>query len=173
MVAVFLVIHVFIAMALIGVVLLQRSDTDGFGLGSGSGSNFLSGRQTANLLTRTTAILAAAFMLNSLWLGILTSHRSKASFVDTVETAGQKKEAATPANTKDAVKKDIPEVKDATAPADAKPEAKDKAKDADKKPEVKAAPKAEKPAAKPKKDEGEDSDSDASEPDAPAVPQAD
>lgn len=80
-----LVIHVLIAAALIGVVLIQRSDTDGFGLGSGSNANLLSGRSAANLLTRTTAILATLFIINSLALSVLAAHGSKGSIVDTIE----------------------------------------------------------------------------------------
>ena len=83
---VLLVVHVIIAAALIGIVLLQRSETDGFGLGSGSGANLLSGRSAANLLTRTTAILAAAFIINSLVPSILASrHRDSVSVVDAIE----------------------------------------------------------------------------------------
>ncbi len=85
---VFLIIHVFIAVALIGIVLIQRSDSDGFGLGSGSGSNFLSGRQTANLMTRATAILATLFILNSLFLSIMAANRANISLVDQIEAAG-------------------------------------------------------------------------------------
>lgn len=84
MIQVLLVVQVLVAAALIGVVLIQRSDSDGFGLGSGSGSNFLTGRASANLLTRTTAILAALFIINSLALNILTSHGRHHSIVDTV-----------------------------------------------------------------------------------------
>lgn len=84
-----LVVHVIIASALIGVVLIQRSDTDGFGLGSGSGSNFMTGRATANLLTRTTAILATLFIVNSLALGILASHGGPDSIVDTITAEEQ------------------------------------------------------------------------------------
>ena len=84
-----LIIHVIIAAALIGVVLIQRSDTDGFGLGSGSGSNFMTGRATANLLTRTTAILAALFIANSLLLSVLAAHGGKGSIVDTITAEDQ------------------------------------------------------------------------------------
>ena len=77
MIQVLLVIHLLIAIALIGVVLLQRSEGGGLGIGgpsSGGGmGGFLTGRGTANLLTRTTAILAACFMLTSLFLTILAS----------------------------------------------------------------------------------------------------
>ncbi len=84
---VLLVVHVIIAAALIGMVLLQRSETDGFGLGGGGGSNLLSGRSTANLLTRTTAILAALFIINSLVLSILASRHGHDSLVDTLAQA--------------------------------------------------------------------------------------
>lgn len=68
-----LVIHVMLALAIIGVVLLQRSEGGGLGIGGGGGGmgSFLTGRGTANLLTKTTAILAAAFMVTSLTLSIL------------------------------------------------------------------------------------------------------
>ncbi len=100
---VLLVIHVIIAAALIGMVLLQRSDSDGFGLGSGSGSNLLSGRSAANLMTRTTAILAALFIANSLILSILASQNHSASLIDTLEKEQKTTEA--PAVTGDDAKK--------------------------------------------------------------------
>ncbi len=90
-----LVIHVIIASALIGVVLIQRSDTDGFGLGSGSGSNFMTGRATASLLTRATAILATLFIVNSLALGIIASHGGPESIVDSI-TAEESSEPSVP-----------------------------------------------------------------------------
>ena len=55
-----IVIHLMIVAVLIGAVLLQKSE--GGGLGMGGGAGFMSSRGTANLLTRTTAILAAAFL---------------------------------------------------------------------------------------------------------------
>jgi preprotein translocase subunit SecG len=76
---VLIVIHLMIVLALIGVVLLQRSE-GGLGLGGGSsssGGGFLTGRGQANALTRATAILAAIFFLTSLGLGIL-AHRGAA-----------------------------------------------------------------------------------------------
>ena len=79
-----LVIHVIIAAALIAMVLIQRSETDGFGMGSGSGANFMTGRATANLMTRTTAILATCFILTSLALGILASRSQEGSITDTI-----------------------------------------------------------------------------------------
>jgi preprotein translocase subunit SecG len=75
MATVLLVVHVLIALALVIVVLLQRSEGGGLGIGSSSGGlgGFMTARGTANLLTRTTAILAGAFMLMSLILAILAS----------------------------------------------------------------------------------------------------
>lgn len=76
---VLIVVHLLIVLALIGVVLLQRSE-GGLGLGGGGGGGaggFLTGRGQANALTRATAILAALFFLTSLTLGIL-AHRGAA-----------------------------------------------------------------------------------------------
>ena len=69
MTAVILTIHTLIVIALIGVVLLQRSDGGALGLGGGGGG-FMTGRGAANALTRTTSILAAAFFATSLILAI-------------------------------------------------------------------------------------------------------
>jgi preprotein translocase subunit SecG len=72
MVAVLLIIHLFVTLALIGVVLIQRSEGGGLGVGSSQGMGaFMSGRGTANLLTRTTAVLAAIFFGLSLTLALL------------------------------------------------------------------------------------------------------
>ena len=66
-----LVIHLILAIALVAVVLLQRSEGGGLGIGGGSGGGLMSVRGTANLLTRVTAVLAAAFMATSLILAII------------------------------------------------------------------------------------------------------
>ena len=72
MIDVLLVLHLLVTLTLIGVVLIQRSEGGGLGIGSSQGMGaFMSGRGTANLLTRTTAILAAIFMLLSLSLAVL------------------------------------------------------------------------------------------------------
>ena len=69
---VLLIIHLFVTLALIGVVLIQRSEGGGLGIGTSQGmGSFMSGRGTANLLTRATAILAAVFMVLSLTLALL------------------------------------------------------------------------------------------------------
>ena len=69
---VLLIIHLFVTLSLIGVVLIQRSEGGGLGIGSSQGmGSFMSGRGTANLLTRTTAVLAVIFMALSLTLALL------------------------------------------------------------------------------------------------------
>lgn len=68
---VILVIHLMIAVALIGVVLLQKSEGGALGMGGGGMSGFMTGRSTANLLTRTTAILAGCFMATSITLVVM------------------------------------------------------------------------------------------------------
>lgn len=75
MIILLFVIHVLIAIALIGVVLLQKSEGGALGMGGGGMSGFMTGRSTANLLTRTTAILAGAFMITSITLVMLSGHR--------------------------------------------------------------------------------------------------
>ncbi len=66
------VLHLFVTLAMIGVVLIQRSEGGGLGIGSTQGMGaFMTGRGTANLLTRTTAILAALFFGISLSLALL------------------------------------------------------------------------------------------------------
>ena len=71
MIAVILVIHLFIAIALVGVVLLQRSEGGALGMGGGTMGGLMTTRGSANLLTRITAALAAAFMTTSIVLAIL------------------------------------------------------------------------------------------------------
>ncbi len=72
MTLVLLIIHLFVTLALIGVVLIQRSEGGGLGIGSSQGmGGLMSGRGTANLLTRTTAVLGAVFFVMSLSLALL------------------------------------------------------------------------------------------------------
>ncbi len=73
-------------MALIGVILLQRSEGGG-GLvgGSSSSGNMFTARGAANLLTRVTAVLAALFIGNCILMTVMTSSqiRNSTSFLDT------------------------------------------------------------------------------------------
>jgi preprotein translocase subunit SecG len=73
MTTVLLIIHLFVTLALIGVVLIQRSEGGGLGIGTSQGmGGFMGGRGTANLLTRTTAILGAVFFLLALALAMMS-----------------------------------------------------------------------------------------------------
>ena len=78
MITVILLIHVMVAVALVGVVLLQRSEGGALGIGGGGGGGFMTGRSAGNALTKTTAILAACFFATSLALSILASQHSSA-----------------------------------------------------------------------------------------------
>jgi preprotein translocase subunit SecG len=77
---VIIVIHLMVVLAMIGVVLLQKSEGGGLGMGGGGGS-FLSTRGTANVLTRATAILAAVFFCTSLILSLLAGVERKPTSV--------------------------------------------------------------------------------------------
>src|SRR5579863_4766263 len=80
---VLLVVHLMIALALVGSVLLQKSEGGALGMGGGGMSGFMTGRSTANLLTRTTAILAACFFATSIFLAVLAAHqRAPQSILD-------------------------------------------------------------------------------------------
>ncbi|WP_339857831.1 preprotein translocase subunit SecG [Thalassospira alkalitolerans] len=85
---VILVIHLLLALGMIAVILVQRSEGGGLGIGGGGGGgggNFgvMSSRSAANLLTRTTAILAGAFMVTSLALALLSNtHTQSTSILD-------------------------------------------------------------------------------------------
>lgn len=70
---VLLIIHIMIAVTLIGVVLLQRSEGGALGIGGGAGG-VMTGRGAASFLARVTAGLAAAFFVTSLLLTILATH---------------------------------------------------------------------------------------------------
>jgi preprotein translocase subunit SecG len=74
-----IVIHLMVVVAMIGLVLLQKSE--GGGLGMGGGGGFLSSRGTSNVLTRSTAILAAVFFATSLTLSILAGMQRKPSSI--------------------------------------------------------------------------------------------
>ena len=66
---VIIVIHLMVVVTMIGIVLLQRSEGGGLGIGGGGG--FLTSRGTSNVLTKTTAGLAAVFFATSLVLSLL------------------------------------------------------------------------------------------------------
>ncbi len=100
-----IVLHVLFATAIVGLVLLQRSEGGGLGMGGGGGGGgggmggFMSARGTANLLTRATAIVATLFFISSLVLTIIMSDRgTPTSIVDSIPAeATQNLPAATEA----------------------------------------------------------------------------
>ena len=94
---VLIIVHLLIVLALIGVVLLQRSEGGGMGLGGGGGgvSGFMTGRGQANALTRATAILAGLFFVTSIALTILaTSSRGPRSILDSTAPAAPASQGA-------------------------------------------------------------------------------
>jgi preprotein translocase subunit SecG len=81
-----IVVHLMLVLALIGVVLLQRSEGGGLGIGGGGG--FMTSRGTANVLTRATAILAGLFFLTSLGLSMLAgANRAPTSIIQSGQSA--------------------------------------------------------------------------------------
>ena len=81
-----LVVHLIIALALIGVVLLQRSEGGALGIGGGGGNagNLFTARGVGNALTRTTAYLAVGFFCTSIALTIIATKRGGGSVIDNV-----------------------------------------------------------------------------------------
>ncbi len=90
-----IVVHLMIVATLIAAVLLQKSE--GGGLGMGGGAGFMSSRGTANLLTRTTAILAGIFFLTSMTLAWLAGvDRKPSSILGTAPATQSQPGGATP-----------------------------------------------------------------------------
>ena len=106
MTTVLLVIHLLIALAMIGVVLLQRSEGGALGIGGGGGGagggmgGLMTGRGTANLLSRATAVLAFAFMCTSLILTIIAKQDlgPGESFIDRLPALQEQPLEQQPAN---------------------------------------------------------------------------
>lgn len=124
--AVILVIHMILALAIIGLVLLQRSEGGGLGIGGGGNMGGLATPQGASsAMTRATWWCVAGFFVTSLTLGIMSGHGG-GSFADRLDSA-----AAAPAAAVTAPAEAAPEVpaggagdeKSTEAPAAAKPEA--------------------------------------------------
>tara|TARA_A100001011_G_scaffold351684_1_gene391943 strand:- start:544 stop:864 length:321 start_codon:yes stop_codon:yes gene_type:complete len=83
---IFLIIHAFLAIFLIVIILLQRSDGGALGgLGGGNFSGMLTGRSSANLLTKLTALIAALFLANSLLLAVLSGNLKDKTIINNIE----------------------------------------------------------------------------------------
>lgn len=78
---VILTVHLILALLLIGVVLLQRSEGGGLGMGGGGGGGVMTGRQAANALSKATWILAVAFLMTSTALTLLAARQTSITSV--------------------------------------------------------------------------------------------
>ena len=89
-----LIIHLIIAIAIIGLVLIQRSSGGGLGIGGGGGmGDFASARGTANALTRMTTYFAFAFFCTSLILAYMAGHgRSGSTVLDALDQDQQQEQ---------------------------------------------------------------------------------
>ncbi len=83
MITFLLVVHTLIAIGLVGVILLQRSEGGGLGIGGGTGGGLMSARGAANLLTRSTTVLATLFIGSSIILAVLAAGANKPKLIDT------------------------------------------------------------------------------------------
>ncbi len=81
-----LILHIIIAILMVGVILIQKSEGGGLGMGGGSMGGLMTTRGTANLLTRATAVLITLFFTTTIVLAILFkgSTKPKASLLDTI-----------------------------------------------------------------------------------------
>ncbi len=96
MILIVVVIHALIALALVGVVLLQRSEGGALGMGGGGGGGggIMSGRSAGNILTKSTAVLGGAFMATSILLALLAGRDGgSGSFLDEPAPPVQTEEA--------------------------------------------------------------------------------
>ena len=76
-----LTVHLLLALALVGVVLIQRSEGGGLGMGSGGGDGVMSGRAAASALTKLTWIFAIAFIITSITLTVIAANKSSETSV--------------------------------------------------------------------------------------------
>ena len=85
-----LIVHLLLALTLIGVVLLQRSEGGGLGMGSGGGGGgAMTGRSAASALAKVTWILAIGFIITSMTLTIIAAQKSAGrSVIDRLDGSG-------------------------------------------------------------------------------------
>ena len=111
---VLIVAYLLIVLALIAVILLQRSEGGALGIGGGGGG-LMTARGSANLLTRTTAILATLFFATAIGLTILSELDRGTSSI--LEGASTTEDGTTPTNVLDALNALQPETSDLPVPA--------------------------------------------------------
>tara|TARA_B110000971_G_scaffold201870_1_gene221108 strand:+ start:2519 stop:2857 length:339 start_codon:yes stop_codon:yes gene_type:complete len=84
MTTIILVVHLMIAVAMIVLVLLQRSEGGALGIGGGGGNSMMSARGLGSVMTRATGILAGLFFLTSISLTVLGTMQNRSSVLDGV-----------------------------------------------------------------------------------------
>ncbi len=94
-----LVVHGLITLALVGVILLQRSEGGALGIGGGGGGGLMTARGAANLLTRSTTILASLFIAMSILLAVLSAGANKQRVIDPGVAGKPAAPASAPAST--------------------------------------------------------------------------
>ncbi|MER5170603.1 preprotein translocase subunit SecG [Thioclava sp. GXIMD2076] len=98
-----LTVHLILALLMIGVVLLQRSEGGGLGMGSsggGAGGGVMTGRQAANALSKATWVLAAGFLITSVALTVLAANEAgESSVLDRIGVGNTTAPAADDTNT--------------------------------------------------------------------------
>lgn len=80
-----LVIHLILALSIIGLVMIQRSSGGGLGIGGGGAGDFASAKGTANVLTKLTTYFAIAFFATSLSLGYIAANNDEGGVLDALE----------------------------------------------------------------------------------------
>ena len=85
MVTLILIIHILLAIGIICLVLMQRSEGGGLGIGGSQSGGFMTARGTANALTRLTTLFGALFFLTSIILAILAGGSGKSSITEDIK----------------------------------------------------------------------------------------
>lgn len=118
-----LIIHLVLALAIIGLVLIQRSEGGGLGSAGGGLGAFATAAGTATVLTRATAICAGLFFVTSLLLGMMAGgHSKRNSVLDQLDEAAPAA-ATAPAEIKTETKSEKAKKKIPSPPSDATPSA--------------------------------------------------
>ena len=84
MVTIILILHIILAVGIIGLVLLQRSEGGGLGIGGSQSGGFMTARGTANALTKLTTFFGAMFFITSILLAILSGNTKSSSIVNEI-----------------------------------------------------------------------------------------
>ena len=85
MITVILIIHIILAIGIICLVLMQKSEGGGLGIGGSQSGGFMTARGTANALTKLTAFFGAMFFLTSIVLAILAGGSGKSSITEEIK----------------------------------------------------------------------------------------